>query len=59
MLFSEVTTGKPVSSELSNGVSLMMQSIGRSYVRYYNDKMKRTGTLWEGRFKSSIVDSEN
>jgi putative transposase len=37
------------------GVSQMMQSLGRQYVRYFNDTYKQTGTLWEGRFKSSLV----
>lgn len=36
----------------------MMQSLGRNYVRYFNSRHQRTGTLWEGRFKSSLVDSE-
>ena len=36
----------------------MMQSMGRMYVRYYNDTYQRSGTLWEGRFKSSLVQSE-
>ena len=39
-------------------ISRMMQSIGRMYVRYYNYTYKRSGTLWEGRFKSSLVQSE-
>lgn len=39
----------------NNGVSHMMQSLGRQYVRFFNEKYKRTGTLWEGRFKSSLV----
>ena len=39
-------------------VSRMMQALGRRYVRYVNDSLKRTGTLWEGRYKSSLVDSE-
>jgi len=29
------------------------------YVRYFNAKNKRTGTIWEGRFKSCLVDSEH
>jgi putative transposase len=37
----------------------MMQDLGRSYVRYVNDSLMRTGTLWEGRYKSSLVDSEH
>ena len=39
-------------------ISRMMQSIGRMYVRYYNYTYQRSGTLWEGRFKSSLVQSE-
>lgn len=41
-----------------HGVSDMMQSLGRRYVRYINATYHRTGTLWEGRFKASLVDSE-
>jgi putative transposase len=39
-------------------MSLMMQSVGRTYVRYFNKRHNRSGTLWEGRYKSSLVDSE-
>lgn len=40
------------------GVSQLMQSLGRYYVRYINQTHNRTGTLWEGRYKSTLVDSE-
>ena len=40
-----------------HGVSHMMQDLGRKYVRYINHVYKRTGTLWEGRYKSSLIDS--
>ncbi|MFM6991591.1 MAG: REP-associated tyrosine transposase [Rhodoferax sp.] len=40
------------------GLAKMMQAVGRRYVRYFNDRQKRTGTLWEGRFKSSLIQSE-
>ncbi len=40
------------------GPSRMMQSVGRRYVRYVNDRHRRTGTLWEGRYRSALVDSE-
>lgn len=40
------------------GVSQLMQSLGRYYVRYVNHTHHRTGSLWEGRYKSTIVDSE-
>jgi putative transposase len=36
----------------------MMQAVGRRYVRYFNDTQKRTGTLWEGRYKSTVIQTE-
>ena len=42
-----------------HGVSHMMQDLGRKYVRYINHEYRRSGTLWEGRFKSSLVDSDH
>ena len=36
----------------------MMQALGRSYVRYFNDRHLRTGTLWEGRYKSTLIESD-
>lgn len=41
-----------------NAVSRMMQSVGRMYVRYFNQRHERSGTLWEGRFKASLIESE-
>ena len=38
-------------------VSNCMQFLGRNYVRYFNFRYGRTGTLFEGRFKSSLVQS--
>jgi len=43
----------------SAGCGKMMQSLGRKYVRYVNLTYRRSGTLWEGRYKSTLVDSEN
>lgn len=37
----------------------MMQALGRKYVRYFNDRYQRTGTLWDGRYKSTLVQSES
>ncbi len=42
----------------TDGISLMMQSLGRKYVRYFNHKHERTGTLWEGRFRSCVIHDE-
>ena len=41
------------------GVSRMMQALGRKYVQYFNYAHNRTGTLWEGRYKSTVVDADN
>ena len=35
----------------------ILQSAGRRYVRYFNDTYERTGTLWEGRYRATIIDS--
>lgn len=39
------------------GPALLMRDLGRLYVRYFNDRYSRTGSLWEGRFHSCLVDS--
>jgi len=40
------------------GITHMMQDLGRKYVSYINRTHARTGTLWEGRYKASLVDSD-
>jgi len=40
-------------------IGAMMQDVGRRYVRVINTLHARTGTLWESRFKSSLIDSES
>lgn len=35
------------------------QSVGRRYVQYFNYTYDRTGTLWEGRYKATLIDSEH
>jgi putative transposase len=45
----------PTSAE---GMPLMMQQVGRSYVRRFNDSQGRSGTLFEGRYRSSLVQTE-
>jgi putative transposase len=42
----------------TGAIARTMQALGRNYVRYVNDTLVRTGTLWEGRYKSSLVDSD-
>lgn len=40
-------------------VSRMMQRLGRRYVASFNLRHGRTGTLWDGRFKTSLIDSQH
>ncbi len=47
-----------MTPEWNNSISLVMQHVGRHYVPYINNQYGRSGTLWEGRYKASIVDSE-
>jgi putative transposase len=47
-----------VSPADPHGISALMQSLGRRYVRYFNDRHGRTGTLFEGRFRATIVDTD-
>ncbi len=48
-----------LSPESEEGISKVMQSLGRRYVQYVNRQYKRCGTLWESRHKASLVDAEN
>lgn len=48
-----------VTPETKDGISKLMQALGRYYIRYFNYTYKRTGALWEGRFKSCLIDAEN
>lgn len=40
------------------GLPKMMQAVGRSYVRYFNDLHARSGTLWEGRYRSTLIETD-
>lgn len=48
-----------LSPSREDSISLAMQSIGRRYVQYINKEYRRSGTLFEGRYKSSMIDAEN
>jgi putative transposase len=41
-----------------DGLPQMMQAVGRRYVRYFNDTQHRSGTLWEGRYKSTVIQTD-
>ena len=44
--------------ETADGIPRMMQAVGRQYVRYFNQRQARTGTLWEGRYRSTLIQAE-
>jgi putative transposase len=44
--------------ETVEGIPQLMQAVGRRYVRNYNLRQGRTGTLWEGRYKSNLIQTE-
>lgn len=47
-----------ITAESVRSPARMMQMLGRKYVRYFNDRHGRTGTLWEGRYRACLVDSD-
>lgn len=47
-----------LTPETQDGLPRMMQAIGRLYVRGFNQRHGRTGTLWEGRYRSTLIEAE-
>jgi len=47
-----------VTPDDRDSAARMMQGLGRWYVRYFNRRHGRTGTLWEGRYRSTLIDTE-
>ncbi|MDO9197377.1 transposase, partial [Rhodoferax sp.] len=47
-----------VTPQTLEALPQMMQAVGRRYVRYFNDSQKRSGTLWEGRYKSTLIQAD-
>ncbi len=43
----------------AEGLSRMMQSLGRRYVGWFNHRHGRSGTLWEGRFRAALIEGEH
>lgn len=44
--------------ETAQALPKLMQAVGRSYGRWFNDRHGRSGTLWEGRYRSTIIDAD-
>jgi putative transposase len=47
-----------LTPQIDQGLPKMMQDVGRSYVQEFNKLHGRTGTLWEGRYRSTLIQSE-
>jgi REP-associated tyrosine transposase len=47
-----------VTPRAADSLPRTMQSLGRRYVRHINATYRRTGTLWEGRYRAAPIDSE-
>ncbi len=47
-----------VTPSTTDGVPQFMQAVGRRYVRHFNDRHGRSGTLWEGRYKSTLIQPD-
>ena len=48
-----------LTPDARDGASLMMKNLGQRYVQYINRRYRRTGTLWEGRFKSCLAQDKH
>ena len=47
-----------VTPAAADSLPRTMQTLGRRYVRYFNTCYRRTGTLWEGRYRAAPIDTE-
>ena len=47
-----------MSPQATGGIGRTMQSVGRKYVQRFNRRYERTGTLWEGRYRATLIDTE-
>lgn len=45
-----------LTPEQEDGIGKLMQYVGRYYVQYFNARYERTGTLWEGRYRATLLD---
>ena len=47
-----------LTPKTEQGVPQFMQAVGRSYVRYFSNRHGRSGTLWEGRYRGTVLQAE-
>jgi len=48
-----------ITPKKGDSAALLMKNLGQRYVQYINRTYKRSGTLWEGRFRSCLTQSED
>ena len=48
-----------VSAEQTDAPGRLMKALGQRYVQYFNRTHQRSGTLWEGRYRSCPTDAES
>ena len=48
-----------VTPQTGPALSAMMQAIGRSYARYFNDTHRRSGSLWDGRYRATVLQASD
>jgi REP element-mobilizing transposase RayT len=47
-----------LKQESKDGISKFMQKLGTSYTMYFNTKYKRSGSLFQGKFKANLIDGD-
>ena len=47
-----------LSADRTDGAGALMKALGQRYVQYVNRAYRRSGTLWEGRFRSCLTQAE-
>jgi len=47
-----------VTPQNADSLAKTMQSLGRRYAQYFNQQQQRSGTIWEGRYRSSLIDPD-
>ena len=48
-----------LTPKTDEGLPKFMQAVGRSYVRYFNNRHGRSGTLWEGRYRGTVLQAQD
>jgi len=47
-----------LSPAIENGISLFMKKLGMGYAKYFNERNRRTGALWQGKYKKILIEHD-